>query len=388
MPLVEGAHGDDLLREDVERVARVARLLDQAGEHALRDDGGLEQVAAVLREDLAAAGLAHLVAGAADPLQAARDRARRLDLHDEVDRAHVDAELQRRGRDDAPERAGLQPVLDLLPLLARERAVVRAHEVLLGELVQPRGQALGEAPRVREHDGRAVRADQLEQLRVDRGPDRRALLRAGGRAAPRLVEGPAHLRHVLDGDDHLDLHALAVTGVDDRDGAWRTRSFVPAEEARDLLERALRGRQTDPLRRRVGEAFEPFEREREVRAPLRGRQRVDLVDDHPPDAAERLARLRGEQEVEGLRRGDEDVGRAAQHLPALGGRGVAGAHADRGPVAPARGRAARPRARCRPAGRAGSSRRRRRGRASARRTGAGCDAPAAAAGSAVSRSSP
>jgi hypothetical protein len=36
------------------------------------------------------------VPGAADALQAAATRPRRLDLDDEVDRAHVDAELERR----------------------------------------------------------------------------------------------------------------------------------------------------------------------------------------------------------------------------------------------------------------------------------------------------
>ena len=41
------------------------------------------------------ARLADLVAGAADALEPAADRARRLDQHDEVDRAHVDAELER-----------------------------------------------------------------------------------------------------------------------------------------------------------------------------------------------------------------------------------------------------------------------------------------------------
>ena len=104
MPVVDRARGDDLLREHVERVARVARLLDEALLHALDDDRGLEEVAAVLREDLAAARLADLVAGAADALQPARHRAGRLDLDDEIDGAHVDAELEAARRDDAPER--------------------------------------------------------------------------------------------------------------------------------------------------------------------------------------------------------------------------------------------------------------------------------------------
>ena len=69
-PLVERAHRDDLLAEHVEGVARVVRLLDLPGLHPLDDDGGLEQVGPVLREQLPAAGRAHLVAGPTDALQA------------------------------------------------------------------------------------------------------------------------------------------------------------------------------------------------------------------------------------------------------------------------------------------------------------------------------
>ena len=61
---------------------------------------------------------------------------------------------------------------------------------------------------------------------------------------------------------------------------------------------------------------------------LGGGHRVDLVDDHGLDAAQRLARRRGEHEVERLGRGDEDVGRVAHEAAALVGRRVAGAHAD------------------------------------------------------------
>ena len=73
-PLVDRARRDDVLREHVERVARIAHLLDEAFTHALHDHGGFEQVAAELREDLAGARLADLVAGATDTLQAARHR--------------------------------------------------------------------------------------------------------------------------------------------------------------------------------------------------------------------------------------------------------------------------------------------------------------------------
>ena len=85
----------------------------------MRDRRAREQVAAVLREDHALRSTASdLVAGAADALQAARDRRRRLDLDDEIDRAHVDAELERRGGDDRAQRAGFQQIFDFHALRA------------------------------------------------------------------------------------------------------------------------------------------------------------------------------------------------------------------------------------------------------------------------------
>ena len=66
----------------------------------------------------AAADRADLVAGAADPLQPARHRRRRLDLHHEVDRAHVDAELEADGGDHGGQPAGLELLLDQRALLA------------------------------------------------------------------------------------------------------------------------------------------------------------------------------------------------------------------------------------------------------------------------------
>ena len=98
--------------------------------HALHDDGRLEQVGAVLGEDAAAAGCAHLVTGAADALQARGHRTGRLDLHDQVDRAHVDAQLERAGRHQAPEVAALELVLDQEPAFARQRPVVGLDQLL------------------------------------------------------------------------------------------------------------------------------------------------------------------------------------------------------------------------------------------------------------------
>ena len=74
-------------------------------------------------------------------------------------------------------------------------------------------------------------------------------------------------------------------------GRGPRRAVVAAEEAGDLLERALGGREADALRRALGcELLEPLEGEREVRAALGGGDGVDLVDDHRLDASARVSR--------------------------------------------------------------------------------------------------
>ena len=177
-PRLDRDHRDDLLREDVERIARVARLLDRAGVHPLGERGAREQVAAELRHDHALARRVDAVAGAADALHAARDGRRRLDLDDEIDRAHVDAQLERRRRHERAQAARLQVVLDAEALLARDRAVMRMHQLLARELVHRAGDPLREAAAVDEDERRAMLADELEQTRMYRGPDARACVGA------------------------------------------------------------------------------------------------------------------------------------------------------------------------------------------------------------------
>ncbi len=212
------------------------------------------------------------MAGAADPLEAARDRLRRLDLDHEVDGAHVDPELERRGGDEARDLALLQELLHLDPLLAGERAVVGAGDLFLRELVEAQREPLGEAAVVDEDDRRAVRPDELEQRRVDRPdgrPDRVALARLA-----HVVDADDELAHVVDRHDDLEVELLGAASTTlDLAGRRPRRSG-------DLLERPLGGRETDALHRPADEALEPLEAEREVGAALRARDGVHLVDDH------------------------------------------------------------------------------------------------------------
>ena len=100
-PLVEGAHRDDLLGEHVER-GRRARAAPRSAPASMRST----TTAVCTRsprnfgKSTPAADGADLVPGAADALQPGGDRRRRLDLHDEVDGAHVDAELEAARGDD------------------------------------------------------------------------------------------------------------------------------------------------------------------------------------------------------------------------------------------------------------------------------------------------
>ena len=132
----------------------------------------------------------------------------------------------------------------------------------------------------------------------------------------------AELAQVLDRHDDLEIELLARARVDELDRA------VAGDEAADLLERPLRRGEADPLHRPLEQRVEPLEAEGEMRAALGAGDRVHLVHDHRLDAAQRLARLRGQHQEERLGRRDQDVRRLLDELAALLLRGVAGADAD------------------------------------------------------------
>jgi hypothetical protein len=102
-----------------------------------------------------------------------------------------------------------------------------------------------------------------------------------------------------------------------------------AEEAGYFFQGPLSGGEADALNGFLDESFQALEREREMRAALGGDEGVNLVDDNGFDGAEGFGSLRGEQQVERLGGGDENVGWLAGEAGALALGGVAGADADR-----------------------------------------------------------
>ena len=146
-----------------------ARSALTAFAHPSRNYRSFQQIAAVLRIEDSLARLTHTVASTADALQPTRDRARRFDLDDEVDRPHVDAELQAASGNNCAQLATLQLIFNHHSLLARKRAVMCLHQFGVVQFVQPRRQSLGLAATIAEDDGAAMR----EHLLQDRGIDAR-----------------------------------------------------------------------------------------------------------------------------------------------------------------------------------------------------------------------
>src|SRR5262249_23572864 len=122
--------GDDLLGEDVERRAQDEERVELAAADAVEERCAFDELVARLREQTRLCDAADRVAGTAGTLQERGDRARRTELADEVDVADVDAELERRGRNEQAQLAAFQPLLGGEPRLPGEAAMVRRDRLL------------------------------------------------------------------------------------------------------------------------------------------------------------------------------------------------------------------------------------------------------------------
>ena len=124
------ADGDrhQVLDQDVERLVVGRALLDPAGERRAPRRDRLDQLERVGRHERDPAGAAGRVAAAAGALQQARDAFRRADLQHALDRQEVDAEVERRGRDDRLQAPFLEAELDPVAHFLVERAVVERDD--------------------------------------------------------------------------------------------------------------------------------------------------------------------------------------------------------------------------------------------------------------------
>ena len=307
LPLLHADLGDDLLCEHVERRGSRLDRVELAAADAVEQRRALDEIVARQRKEAPFRQAAEPVTRAANPLQQRRDHARRAELAHEVHVADVDAELERGRGNESLEPARLEPFLRAQPMFLREAAVVRRDRVVAEPLREVARGALREPPGIHEHERRPVRADQLREPVVFLDPD----LVRHDRLERRLRQ------------HELEIALAHVTFVDH--GALRVRRA--REERGQSVDRLRRGRNPDARRRRRAQRIEPLERQREMRAALVARDRMDFVDDHRAHRAQHLAAgLRREQDVERFGRRDEDVRRRAAHARPLALRRVASAH--------------------------------------------------------------
>ena len=304
-------HGDDLLGEDVERVAGDDGCLDPRPRASASRRRRPRPDRRGLREDPPVT--ARRPRGRRDRCAGCRgEPRRRLDQDDEVDCAHVDPQLRasssRRARGACPRLSDPRS----RALLPGDAAVVRAHELVACELVEPCA-SRSHSPREFTNTLSSGAPDELEQPRIDgQMGGRPGSPGAGAPGTELTLCGGSQIRH--DPSAHvrrerrLRDRALRGASIDDCDltDAWpvigrRGSARSPRAGAGSPRARcaAVRG---------GGERDEPLEREGQVRAALGGGDAwTSSTMTGSTDVS--VSRAASEHQVERLGRGDEDVGR-------------------------------------------------------------------------------
>ncbi len=176
-----------VLRQNVQRAGKQRRRVLRAEIVGVECCAAFQHFEAVGRDEDRLGGLVHAVVGAADALGKAARALRRADMHDEVDIAPVDAEVERRGGDDGAQRVVGHGLFDAAALADFQRTVMQGdrQRILIGP-PQFLEQKLGLAARVDEQQRHFVAADRLVDL---------------GNGIARRMAGPRHaLAGVEDGD--------------------------------------------------------------------------------------------------------------------------------------------------------------------------------------------
>ena len=298
--LSRGNGGHDLLRQDVAWGPGNRHAVQPARPYGPNGGGALDQLVPGPREEDSAGRCPQPVPRPAHPLEEDGQRPRRPQVANQIHVTDVDPQLKRRGSHHHLQGSGLQSLLRRETGLSREAAVVGRHRLCsqpLGELV---GHALHQFPGVHEDDGGP------DPLRVAGNPV--VHLRPHGMAGDRAQGLVGHL--------HPQIQVSSLPRV--HDGAIRhpVRRHIsrPDQQPPDLLDRPLRRAQPDPLERRARQVFQSLQGEGQVGAPLVGRHGVDLIhDDRPGRRQIPPAALGRQQDIERLRRGDQDVRRIPPH---------------------------------------------------------------------------
>ena len=125
VPRFSSAGSDDLLHEYVEWLRRNLELVQITGSHRLHQGCAFDQVITGCGEKAALWNCASPMPCATNPLHSCRNRAGRPHLANQIDGANIDAQFQRRCRDQQFDFAIPRSRLRVQAKLARKTAVMR-----------------------------------------------------------------------------------------------------------------------------------------------------------------------------------------------------------------------------------------------------------------------
>ena len=167
-----GGDCDDLLRRDVGASHRDFHFVEMTAANRAHRRAAFEQIVGGEREEAPLGSRAKAVSRAADSLNRGRDGFGRIELAYELDGADVDAEFERRGRDDRLQLAAFEALLGEQSLGAREAAMMRHHSVSAEPLLQIQRDPLRMSAAQRENQCRAMLTDEARDFVVHRLPMR------------------------------------------------------------------------------------------------------------------------------------------------------------------------------------------------------------------------
>ncbi len=203
--------------------------------------------------------------------------------------------------------------------------MVRGHGVLTDTLRQLVADLFNQTPRVNENKRGSVPLRQCCELVIEFGPHGRGSNRTqlvGGHFNCEVQRAPLSYLH-----DHRRLAVGMATGEkagDKFNGILRRREANALRSAMPAGRHRTRAQPVFP----ADQGFQSLQTQRKVGAAFVVGYCVDLIDDQRAHAPQMLPRLaRREQEIQRLRRGDEDVRGMLQHRHALFGGRVAGTDA-------------------------------------------------------------
>ena len=313
IPILTSAGRYDLLGENIKRSFRDVNPIQLAAADGPHQSGALDQFIARLRKEAPLGDRPAPVPGPSDALKGHANRAGRADLADKVDGADVNSQFEGSRRHQHTRFTRLQFPLRFQSQLTRQASMVGSYRLLAQAFRQVVGHAFCQTAGVHEDQGGTMTAGKGGEPVID--------------LFPHFIRGNCSQFAVRNLNSQIE--RTAVAHVHDR-GFWPAGAH---QEASHQFNRLLGGRKSNADGRlaalRDHKLFQAFERQRQVRPAFVIGHGMNFIHNDGVNFAEKLAALlRCKQDVEGLGRGHQDVGRALQHGATLRRKRVTGA--DRG----------------------------------------------------------